>query len=114
VDGIVVSNHGGRQVDGAVASLDALPAMVEAAGGAVPVLVDSGVRTGADVIKAVALGAAAVLYGRPYVYGLGLGGQAGVEHVLRCLLGELDVTLALSGHRSLAELGPHVLAPAPG
>jgi len=113
VDGLVVSNHGGRQVDGAVASLDALPAMVEAVGGAVPVLVDSGVRTGADVVKAVALGAAAVLYGRPYIYGLGLGGQAGVEHVLRCLLGELDVTLALSGHRSLAELGPHVLAPAP-
>jgi lactate 2-monooxygenase len=113
VDGLVVSNHGGRQVDGAVASLDALPAMVEAVGGAVPVLVDSGVRTGADVVKAIALGAAAVLYGRPYIYGLGLGGQAGVEHVLRCLLGELDVTLALSGHRSLAELGPHVLAPAP-
>jgi lactate 2-monooxygenase len=113
VDGLVVSNHGGRQVDGAVASLDALPAMVEAVGGAVPVLVDSGVRTGADVVKAVALGAAAVLYGRPYIYGLGLGGQAGVEHVLRCLLGELDVTLALSGHRSLAELGPDVLAPAP-
>jgi len=113
VDGLVVSNHGGRQVDGAVASLDALPAMVEAVGGAVPVLVDSGVRTGADVVKAVALGAVAVLYGRPYIYGLGLGGQAGVEHVLRCLLGELDVTLALSGHRSLAELGPHVLAPAP-
>ncbi len=113
VDGLVVSNHGGRQVDGAVASLDALPAMVEAVGGVVPVLVDSGVRTGADVVKAVALGAAAVLYGRPYIYGLGLGGQAGVEHVLRCLLGELDVTLALSGHRSLAELGPDVLAPAP-
>jgi L-lactate dehydrogenase (cytochrome) len=113
VDGLVVSNHGGRQVDGAVASLDALPAMVEAVGGAVPVLVDSGVRTGADVVKAVALGATAVLYGRPYIYGLGLGGQAGVDHVLRCLLGELDVTLALSGHRSLAELGPDVLAPAP-
>ena len=112
-DGLVVSNHGGRQVDGAIASLDALPAVVEAVDGAVPVLVDSGVRTGADVIKAVALGAAAVLYGRPYIYGLGLGGQAGVEHVLRCLLGELDVTLALSGHRSLAELGPHVVAPAP-
>jgi L-lactate dehydrogenase (cytochrome) len=114
VDGLVVSNHGGRQVDGAIASLDALPGVLDAVGGAVPVLVDSGVRTGADVVKAIALGAAAVLYGRPYIYGLGLGGQAGVEHVLRCLLGELDATMALSGHRTLAELGPDVLAVAPG
>ena len=113
VDGVVVSNHGGRQVDGAIAALDALPGVLDAVGGAVPVLVDSGVRTGADVVKAMCLGAAAVLYGRPYVYGLGLGGQAGVEHVLRCLLGELDVTMALSGHRTLAELGPDVLAVAP-
>jgi lactate 2-monooxygenase len=114
VDGIVVSNHGGRQVDGAIAALDALPPVLDAVGGTVPVLLDSGVRTGADVVKAVSLGAAAVLYGRPYVYGLGLGGQAGVEHVLRCLLAELDVTMALSGHRRLDELGPHVLAVAPG
>jgi lactate 2-monooxygenase len=112
VDGLIVSNHGGRQVDGAIASLDALPAVLAAVDGAVPVLLDSGVRTGADVIKAVALGAAAVLYGRPYIYGLGLGGQAGVEHVLRCLLGETDVTMALSGVRSPAELGPQVLAEA--
>jgi lactate 2-monooxygenase len=110
VDGLIVSNHGGRQVDGAIASLEALPAVLAAVDGAVPVLLDSGVRTGADVIKAVALGAAAVLYGRPYIYGLGLGGQAGVEHVLRCLLGETDVTMALSGVRSLSELGPQVLA----
>jgi len=109
VDGLVVSNHGGRQVDGAIASLDALPAVLEAVGGAVPVLLDSGVRTGADVVKAVSLGAAAVLYGRPYIYGLGLGGQAGVEHVLRCLLGETDVTMALSGRATLADLGPDVL-----
>jgi lactate 2-monooxygenase len=108
-DGIVVSNHGGRQVDGAIASLDALPGVLEAVGGALPVLLDSGVRTGADVIKAVALGAAAVLYGRPYIYGLGIGGQAGVEHVLRCLLGETDVTMALSGRCRLADLGPDVL-----
>ncbi len=113
VDGIVVSNHGGRQVDGAIAALDALPAVVEAVAGRLAVLVDSGVRSGADVLKAIALGAQAVLYGRPYVYGLGLGGQAGVEHVLRCLLGEADVTLALTGHRSLADLGPEVLVPAP-
>lgn len=113
VDGIVVSNHGGRQVDGAVAALDALPAIVEAVGDRLTVLLDSGVRNGADVVKAVALGAAAVLYGRPYVYGLGLGGQAGVTHVLRCLLGELDATVALAGRRRLADLGPDVLAPSP-
>jgi lactate 2-monooxygenase len=114
MDGLVVSNHGGRQVDGAVAALDALPAVLEAVDGRIPVLLDSGVRTGADVVKAVASGAAAVLYGRPYVYGLGLGGQAGVEHVLRCLLGETDVTMALSGRRSLAELGPDLLVAIPG
>jgi L-lactate dehydrogenase (cytochrome) len=114
VDGLIVSNHGGRQVDGAVAALDALPAVLDAAGDRMPVLLDSGVRTGADVVKAVALGAAAVLYGRPYIYGLGLGGQAGVEHVLRCLLGEMDVTMALSGRRSLAELGPDVVVASPG
>ena len=113
VDGLVVSNHGGRQVDGAIASLDALPAVLDAVGGAVPVLLDSGVRTGADVVKAVALGAAAVLYGRPYIYGLGLGGQAGVEHVLRCLLGEMDVTMALSGRATLSDLGPDVLTSGP-
>jgi lactate 2-monooxygenase len=113
VDGLIVSNHGGRQVDGAIASLDALPAVLDAVGDGMPVLLDSGVRTGSDVVKAVALGAAAVLYGRPYIYGLGLGGQAGVEHVLRCLLGEMDVTMALSGRRSLAELGADVLVASP-
>jgi len=113
VDGLVVSNHGGRQIDGAVAALDALPTVLDAVEGRIPVLLDSGVRTGADVVKAVALGASAVLYGRPYVYGLGLGGQAGVEHVLRCLLGETDVTMALSGRRSLAELGPDLLVTDP-
>src|SRR5690606_22439761 len=113
VDGIVVSNHGGRQVDGAVAALDALPAIVEAVGDRLTVLLDSGVRNGADVVKAVALGAAAVLYGRPYVYGLALGGQAGVTHALRCLLGGLDAPVALAGRRRLADLGPDVLAPSP-
>jgi len=113
VDGLVVSNHGGRQVDGAIGALDALPAVVEAVDGAMPVLLDSGVRTGADVIKALALGAAGVMYGRPYIYGLGLGGQEGVEHVLRCLLAEVDVTMALAGLRSLAEITPDVLVPAP-
>jgi len=113
VDGLVVSNHGGRQVDGAIAALDALPGVVEAVGDALPVLFDSGVRTGADVIKAVALGAVAVLYGRPYIYGLGLGGQVGVEHVLRCLLGEMEVTMALSGRRAVADLASDVLAASP-
>ncbi|MHB8532807.1 MAG: alpha-hydroxy-acid oxidizing protein [Solirubrobacteraceae bacterium] len=110
VDGLIVSNHGGRQVDGAVGALDALPAVRAAVGPGFPVLFDSGIRTGADVLKAIALGADAVCLGRPYVWGLGLAGQAGVEHVLRCLLAELELNLALSGARSLAELGPHLLA----
>lgn len=99
MDGVVVSNHGGRQVAGAVGAADALPGVVRAVGDRLTVLFDSGVRTGDDVFKALALGASAVLLGRPYVYGLALDGQAGVEHVIRCLLAELDLTLALSGHR---------------
>jgi lactate 2-monooxygenase len=113
VDGIVVSNHGGRQVDGAVAALDALPGVAEAAGDDLAVLFDSGVRSGADVLKALALGADAVLLGRPYIWGLALDGQGGVETVLRMLLAELDLTLALSGYASLAELDRSALAPAP-
>ncbi|HVU91634.1 MAG TPA: alpha-hydroxy-acid oxidizing protein [Jatrophihabitans sp.] len=113
MDGIVVSNHGGRQVDGAIASLDALPAIAEAVGDRVEVLFDSGVRTGADVLKAIALGAKAVLYGRPWLYGLALGGADGLRHVLRCLLADLDLALALSGNSSLADLGPHTLAARP-
>ncbi|MGN6130220.1 MAG: alpha-hydroxy-acid oxidizing protein [Nocardioidaceae bacterium] len=109
VDGIVVSNHGGRQVDGAVASLDALPTGVEQVGDRVPVLFDSGVRSGADAFKALALGARAVLVGRPWVYGLGLGGYDGVRHVLRSLLADVDLTLALSGHSGFADLGPDIL-----
>jgi L-lactate dehydrogenase (cytochrome) len=109
VDGVVVSNHGGRQVDGAVGSLEALPAVVEAVGDRIEVLFDSGVRTGADVVKALALGARAVLLGRPYVYGLGLGGEPGVQHVLRCLLAELELTLALTGATRPEELGPELL-----
>jgi isopentenyl diphosphate isomerase/L-lactate dehydrogenase-like FMN-dependent dehydrogenase len=109
VQGIVVSNHGGRQVDGATGSLDALPAVVEAVGGRLEVLFDSGVRTGADVIKALALGARAVLVGRPWVYGLALGGTDGVRHVLRSLLADLDLTLGLAGHRTPAELTPDSL-----
>jgi isopentenyl diphosphate isomerase/L-lactate dehydrogenase-like FMN-dependent dehydrogenase len=108
VQAVVCSNHGGRQVDGAVGSLDVLPALVEAAG-ELPVLFDSGVRTGADAVKALALGAVAVLLARPWVYGLGLAGQAGVEHVLRSFLADLDLQLGLSGHGSLADLSPSSL-----
>ncbi|MEV7991983.1 lactate 2-monooxygenase [Streptomyces sp. NPDC086077] len=106
MDGVVVSNHGGRQVAGSVAAADALPGVVAAAGDRLTVLFDSGVRTGDDVFKALALGARAVLVGRPYVYGLALDGQGGVEHVIRCLLAELDLTLALSGHATPATIGP--------
>jgi lactate 2-monooxygenase len=97
VDGIVVSNHGGRQIDGALASLDALPPIVDAVGEEMTVMLDSGIRSGADVFKALAIGADAVLLGRPYLWGLALDGQAGVETVLRGLLAELDLTMALSG-----------------
>lgn len=102
--GVIVSNHGGRQVDRAIAALDALPAIADAVGSQMTVLFDSGIRCGADVLVALALGADAVLVGRPYVYGLALGGDAGVEHVLRTLLGDLDASLALAGYRSVREL----------
>jgi lactate 2-monooxygenase len=100
VDGVIVSNHGGRQVDGAVAALDAYVEVREALGDEATVLVDGGVRTGADVLKAMALGADAVLVGRPYVYGLAVGGEQGAEAVIRQLLAETDITLALLGGRS--------------
>jgi len=99
-DGVIVSNHGGRQVDGAVAALDAYVEVRDALGDEVTVLVDGGVRTGADVLKAMALGANAVLVGRPYAYGLAAGGQQGVEAVIRQLLAETDITLALLGGRA--------------
>ncbi|MBC9719427.1 alpha-hydroxy-acid oxidizing protein [Streptomyces sp. TRM66268-LWL] len=99
VDGLVVSNHGGRQLDNCVAALDCLPGVVEAVGDRVPVLFDSGVRTGTDVLIALALGAKAVMIGRPWLYGLAIGGQAGVTHVLRCIHAELTSALTLTGHR---------------
>jgi lactate 2-monooxygenase len=105
MDGVVVSNHGGRQVDGAIASLDALPGIVDAVGGELAVLLDSGVRSGSDVVKAVALGADAALLGRPYLWGLALGGEQGVLGVLRTVLAELDLTIGLTGHTRPAELG---------
>lgn len=102
--GLICSNHGGRQIDGAVGSLDALPGVVEAVDGRGKVLFDSGVRTGADVFKALALGADAVCLGRPYVYGLALDGADGAEAVIRNILAELDLTMGLSGCASVAEI----------
>jgi lactate 2-monooxygenase len=109
MDGIVVSNHGGRQVDGAIATLDALPAIVQAVGGRVPVLMDGGVRGGADVFKALALGARAVCVGRPYVYALALAGEAGVREFLRNLAADFELTMGLAGCASVAEIGPEAL-----
>ena len=109
MDGIVVSNHGGRQVDGSIATLDALPAIVEAVEGRIPVLLDSGVRSGADVFKAIALGATAVMIGRPYVYGLAVGGQAGVREVIENLNAEFELTMGLAGYANVAEIGREAL-----
>jgi len=108
MDGVIVSNHGGRQVDGAIAALDALPSVV-AATGELPVLFDSGIRTGADIAKALALGARAVLIGRPYAYGLAIAGEHGVRDVLRALLAEFDLTLALSGVTRLEQVTRELL-----
>ncbi|MGV4983879.1 alpha-hydroxy-acid oxidizing protein [Streptomyces sp. NRAIS4] len=108
VDGVYCSNHGGRQANGGLPALDALPGVVQAADGT-PVLFDSGVRTGADIIKAIALGATAVGIGRPYAYGLAYGGEAGVVHVLRSLLAEADLIMAVDGYPTLADLTPEAL-----
>jgi lactate 2-monooxygenase len=114
VSGMVVSNHGGRQVDGAMGSLEALPDVVDEVGAEVPVLFDSGVRTGADIAIAVALGARAVLLGRPYAWGLAVAGDAGVRHVLRCILADLELTMALAGATTCAELDRDLLVREPG
>jgi 4-hydroxymandelate oxidase len=112
VDGIVVSNHGGRQLDGVAAGVTVLPEVVEAVGGRVPVLVDGGIRRGTDVLKCLALGAAAVLVGRPTAWGLAAGGQEGVAEVLRILRDELDNAMALAGVRRLGEITPAFISPA--
>jgi len=109
VDGIVVSNHGGRQVDGAIGSLDALVEIAPVVDGACTLLLDSGVRSGADVFKALALGADAVLIGRPYLYGLALAGEAGARDVMRNIIAEFDLTLGLSGQTAAAQLTPELL-----
>src|SRR5262249_60940290 len=108
-DATIVSNHAGPQIDGAIASLDALPPIVDAAGGQLRILLDSGIRSGADVFKALALGADAVLVGRPYLWGLALDGQNGVETVLRSLLAELDLTMTLSGFTRVSEIDGGVI-----
>jgi lactate 2-monooxygenase len=108
VDGIYCSNHGGRQANGGLPALHCLPDVVDAAGEA-PVIFDSGVRSGPDVLKAMALGARAVAIGRPYAYALAVGGQEGVEHELRCLLAEIDLTLAIDGYRAASALDRNAL-----
>ena len=108
VDGIYCSNHGGRQANGGLPALDCLPDVVAAAGDA-PVVFDSGVRSGPDVLKALALGARAVGIGRPYAYALAVGGTAGIEHLLRCLLAEMDLTMAVDGYPTIAHLSPDAL-----
>jgi isopentenyl diphosphate isomerase/L-lactate dehydrogenase-like FMN-dependent dehydrogenase len=105
VDGLIVSNHGGRQLDGAVASLDALPAIVAAANGAIPILIDGGVRRGADVVKALALGATACLIARPQLWGLAVAGEAGVAHVLEMLRREIDRVMGLMGAAKVGDIG---------
>ncbi|MBB6670848.1 alpha-hydroxy-acid oxidizing protein [Cohnella nanjingensis] len=106
VDGIVVSNHGGRQLDGAIATLDALPSISEAVHGKVPLLLDSGIRRGADILKAIALGASAVLVGRPYAYALAVAGETGVKEVLQNLIAETELQLAISGRSSIQDVDP--------
>jgi lactate 2-monooxygenase len=105
VDGVIVSNHGGRQVDGAIAALDALPAVAAAIDKRIPIIMDSGVRGGADVFKALALGANAVGIGRLYVYGLALGGQLGVSEVFSNIMAEFELTMGLSGCANIIEIG---------
>jgi lactate 2-monooxygenase len=104
VDGIVVSNHGGRQLDGAVATLDALPSIIEATKGKIPILLDSGIRRGADILKALALGATAVLIGRPYAYALAVAGKNGVKQVIEHLIAETELQLAISGRSAIRDV----------
>jgi L-lactate dehydrogenase (cytochrome)/(S)-mandelate dehydrogenase len=108
-DGLIVSNHGGRQLDGAPASVDALPAVIEAVAGRIPVLLDGGIRRGADVVKALALGAKACLVGRPQLWGLAVAGEAGVAHVLEIYRREIDRVMGLCGASCLADLGPDLI-----
>jgi 4-hydroxymandelate oxidase len=114
VAGVIVSNHGARNIDTVPASIDALPEVVEAVAGRIPVLLDGGVRRGTDIVKSLALGAAAVMIGRPYLYGLAVAGADGVAAVVRMLRSELESTLALTGRSSVAALDRTVLWDGPG
>lgn len=104
IDGIIVSNHGGRQLDGVIAAIDALPLIVEEVKGEIPVLFDSGIRRGSDIVKALALGAAAVFIGRPFVYGLAVAGQTGVEKVIENFIQDTKVSIALAGAKTVRDL----------
>ncbi len=110
IDGIIISNHGGRQVDGSISTIAALPGIAQRIGGKIPILLDGGVRGGADMFKAMALGASAVCIGRPYVYGLSIAGEAGVNEVLRNLLTEFYLTMGLAGVHAISEITPDSLA----
>jgi lactate 2-monooxygenase len=110
MDGIYVSNHGGRQVDGSIAPISALPEIVRVVKGKVPILLDSGIRCGADAFKALALGATAVCIGRPYAYGLAIGGQQGVNEVLMNLMSDLELTMGLAGCKNIQEINANMIA----
>ena len=109
MDGIIVSNHGGRVLDGTIAPMAALPAIAEAVGGAVPLLLDGGIRRGTDALKALALGARAVLVGRPQLHALAVAGMPGVVHMLHMLRAELELAMAQTGCATLADIGPELL-----
>jgi len=109
IDAVIVSNHGGRQLDGAIATLDALPRIVDAVDGAIPLLLDGGVRRGADVVKALALGATACLVARPQLWGLAVAGEAGVAHALEILRREIDRAMGLMGAARVGDLGADLL-----
>ena len=109
VDGIIVSNHGGRQLDGAIAGIDALPAMIDAAEQKIPIMVDGGFRRGSDIVKALALGASACLIGRPHLWGVSVAGEEGVQHVLELYRQEITRTMGLLGVTRIADLSPHFL-----
>lgn len=109
VDGLIVSNHGGRQLDGCISSLEALPPIAEVIQGKIPILLDSGIRRGSDVIKARALGASAVLLGRPFVYGLAVAGEKGVRHVLKDFINDIDISLTLAGLSSMKQIDQSII-----